>query len=153
MSSALGEPPDSGISRSADATGAATRLSAAASSAGKSARVFHSDGTGAAVYGRAPAEASSRSGSPEAGRPLLQERLDALREVPRSRHLLLDPGLQRELLVHAGERPGVELALAAGVGAGGAGGEPLGQLFDLLLERVVGRHAVHEPPLERLPGW
>src|SRR3954463_15002773 len=87
---------------------------------------------------------ASGLGPLEVGRALGQERLDALHEVARRRHLLLGGRLELELLVHARVDPGVELALGAGVGARGPGGEPLGERLDLGLERVVGRDAVDE---------
>ncbi len=76
--------------------------------------------------------------------------MHALEEVARSGRLLLDVGLELELLVHPGVQPRVELALGAGVGAGRAGREPLGERVDLGLELVVGRDAVDQAPLERL---
>src|SRR3954470_6995732 len=80
---------------------------------------------------------ASGLGPLESGRALGQERLDALHEVARGGHLLLCRGLELELLVHAGIHPRVERALGAGVGAGRAGGEPLGQGVDLGVEGVV----------------
>src|SRR3954468_20498174 len=78
----------------------------------------------------------------ELGRPLAQERLDALHEVARAGHLLLGRRLELELLVHPRVDPRVELALGAGVRAGGSRGQPFVERLDLGLEGVVGRHAV-----------
>src|SRR5215211_3407916 len=89
-------------------------------------------------------------GPREPGRTLAQEGLDALHEVARRGHLLLDRGLELELLVHARVEPRVELALGARVGPRGPRGEALGQRVDLGLEGDVGRHAVDQSPLERL---
>ena len=59
------------------------------------------------------------------------ERADALDEVLRARRLLLDLGLQGELLVQAGEHRGVELALGARVRARRPGGQAGGERVDL----------------------
>src|SRR3954454_25408700 len=79
---------------------------------------------------------ASGLGPLELGRPLAEERLHALHEVAGVRHLLLGRRLELELLVHAGIDPGVELALGAGVGAGGPRGQPLAERLDLGLEGV-----------------
>src|SRR5215210_1473839 len=62
---------------------------------------------------------ASGLGPLELGRALAEEGLDALHEVARRGHLLLDRGLELELVVHPRVQPRVELALGAGVGARG----------------------------------
>src|SRR3954454_7174989 len=102
MSSAFFDPPLSGSTRPA-------RMCRVASKAEGSIWTARS----APASGLAPLEL---------GRPLAQERLDALHEVARAGHLLLGRRLELELLVHPGVDPGVELALGAGVRAGGSRG-------------------------------
>src|SRR4249920_2975599 len=65
-----------------------------------------------------------RSRAGEARVALFRERLDPLREVARGAHLLLDPGLELELLPHPLVEPVVELPLDARVGPGGAVSQP-----------------------------
>src|SRR4051812_10139654 len=64
-----------------------------------------------------------RSSAGELRRALLEERGDPLAEVAGRRHLLLDAGLELELLVEPGVQPGVDLALGARVGLRRTGGE------------------------------
>src|SRR3954467_4142178 len=155
MLSAFGEPPDSGNSSPAWARGAASRSpAAAAGNASSRRRRMRAPGTGPAVYGRDRRRraanrrgVSERSPTAEARRALLHEGLDALEEVAGGRELLLDRRLELQLLLHAGELPGVELPLGAGVGAGRPLREPGGELLRGGLERVVGHHPVDETPL------
>src|SRR5436190_23215746 len=114
------------------------------------ARMWKAESKGERSIWTARSASGSGLGPLELGRPLGQEGLDALHEVARRGHLLLRRRLELELLVHARVDPGVELTLRAGVRAGRPGGQPLGQRVDLGLERVVGRDAVDEAPLERL---
>src|SRR5919197_1426983 len=126
MSSAFGEPPDSGKKRPAEATGAlssepATPATAAQATARRTRRLSLRRPTGAAVYRwagreRAVAGPLPESVSGEARGPAIQERLHALGEVPGGRGLLLDRGLELQLLLHAFVQPRVELDLRAGVG-------------------------------------
>src|SRR4051794_36996855 len=128
MLSAFGEPPDSGNSSPAWACGAASRApAAAAGTASGRRRRMRAPGTGPAVYGRdRRRRAASRRGvrerstTAEARRALLREGPGALGEVPGGRELVLDRRLELQLLLHAGEMPGVELPFDAGVGAGRA---------------------------------
>src|SRR4051795_13158989 len=150
MLSAFGEPPDSGNSSPARACGAASRTpAAAAGSASSRRRRIRAPGTGPAVYGRGRRRRAAdrrgvreRSPTAEAHRALLHEGLDTLGEVAGGRELVLDRRLELQLLLHAGELPGVELALDAGVGAGRALRQPAGELLRRGLERVVGHHPV-----------
>src|SRR5881227_4011419 len=124
MLSAFGEPPDSGNSSPAPASGAASSRR----------RRIRAPGTGPAVYGRDRRRRAAsgrgvreRSSTAEARRALLHEGPDALGEVAGRRELVLDRRLELQLLLHAGEMPGVELALGARVGARGAVGQPGGE--------------------------
>src|SRR3954467_7275132 len=160
MSSAFGEPPDSGVSRSAEATGA--RSSAPVTTArrvrasrrevmrlrrrevSKAAGILFTNGcptaarcppAGAPGLGSGPywcsGLAGGRSAAGETSRSLLQEGRDALDEVIRMRHLALNLGFELQLGVHARVEPGVQLALGARVGRGGAGGQAVDERVDL----------------------
>src|SRR5215210_9351278 len=111
MSSAFFDPPRSGIRMPA-------RMCSAASKAEGS------------IWTARSASASGL-GPLELGRPLAQERLDALHEVAGGGHLLLRRRLELELLVHPRVDPRVELALGARVGPGRARGQPLAERLDL----------------------
>src|SRR4051812_8035516 len=63
----------------------------------------------------------------EAGVPAAQERLDALAEVLGRGELLLEARLERQLLAQPPVHPGVELALARGVGPRRPGRQALGE--------------------------
>src|SRR4051794_28583442 len=158
--SACGEPPDSGEKASPNAV-AARASGASSATARQSARTRRRRIT----WGGAPKtrgilftarRITIRRGwsltASEHGGPALEERRDALGEVAGARHLLLHRGLQGQLLLHAAEDPGVELALGAGVRARRALREPLEQRVGLRREGVIGRHAVDQPPFERPRG-
>src|ERR671922_1862672 len=98
MSLALGDPPCSGV----------TRFASGRRRAGRKAR---DSSRGRPAWASGPGEARG---------PLLNEGHDALQEVLGRRHLLLDVGLQIQLLVHSAVDPVVELTLGPGVGAGWA---------------------------------
>src|SRR5437868_1022953 len=91
-----------------------------------------------------------RSDTLELRRSLLQERERALCEVLGRGLLLLDRGLQFQLLVQPAVQPRVELALGAGVAARRAGGELRGERVAGLLQLAVGVDGVDEAPVERL---
>ena len=87
-----------------------------------------------------------------AGGPLLARRpATPSRKSPDAAISCWIVGLELELLVHAREQPGVELALGAGVGARRArrrAARPSASTS--AVERVVGDDAVDQAPLERL---
>ncbi len=89
---------------------------------------------------------------PKEGNSLLHEGADALREVPAGGHLLLDLRLQLELLLQPGVHAGVELALAAGIGARGALGQVPRERLGGVGQLGVGHDAVDQAPVERGPG-
>src|SRR5215831_1072936 len=70
----------------------------------------------------------------EVGRALAQERGDALDEVGALRELALDRRLQLQVRGHPVIQPVVQLALAARVGAGRAGTQPVQERVRLLRE-------------------
>src|SRR5262245_18209390 len=150
MWSAFGEPPLSGTIAPAKAD------PAKASSAAKATRTASANRRARLVaWVRAKARpilftarrTTGRRRSPacERRRPLLDERGDAFVEVGRAGHLLLDVGLEVELLLHPRVQPVVELALRAGIGASGTGGQAVAQRRDVLGEGGVGEHAVDRP--------
>src|SRR4051812_29137599 len=155
MSSACGEPPDSGENASPKALPVHTRSSISAAGSASAARRRRGRVRRGAAKGsgivftarRATSLAPSASTTGEHGLPALEEGRDALGEVAGGGHLLLDGGLELELLAHARVDPVVELALDPGVRARRAAREPLEQRVGLGLERVVGRDAVDQPPL------
>src|SRR5512132_3716414 len=150
MSSAFGEPPDSGVMKSAEAVAVQVRSSATAASAASASsreRPGRDDGglKAAGILCTWPADGAhpgARSASAERRCALLHEGGHALDEVVGSRHLLLDRGLERELVLHPAEEPRVELALGPRVGLRGAVCQALDEPARLALEGVVGEHAV-----------
>src|ERR671937_1895875 len=160
MSSAFGEPPLSGVIASANAVPVSTNETPSAS---RTADARRRNRRLAGVRAKARRILFTASGEtarrwrdrlyPAEGRlALLDEGRHALGEVARSGHLLLDVGLERELVLHARVEPVVELALAARVGARRPVGQAIAQLGDLLGEVRVGHDAVDQAPLERLRG-
>src|ERR1044072_423802 len=157
MSSALADPPDSGVKKAADATPASAstpRREAANAMVNTRRRVreWASAKAGGILFMRRPSalRPASRprrgpSAAPELGLALLEERGDAFGEVAGLGHLLLHPGLELELLLQSGVKPGVELALGAGVGPCGPGREAPQERTDRGLELVVGDDLVDEP--------
>src|SRR5688500_2442796 len=102
MSSALGEPPDSGVKGSASAAGAAIRdARSAAARAAKSRRRGMPEGKARGSYLQVPprlhlvADASAGVSGPfERGLALLHDREDALLEVARPGEGMLQLGLE-----------------------------------------------------------
>ena len=86
------------------------------------------DGSAGGLYRPAIAHHAAR----EARRALLDEGHRALQEVLAPGHLVLDLGLELELLGHPRVQPVVELALGPGVGARRPGGQARGQRGGLL---------------------
>src|SRR4029079_10670028 len=151
MSSAFGEPPDSGVNVSAKADGAQIRdAKTTALRAVRSRRLGMPVGKAAGSYIRlreglhfVPDDSSARGSDParsrrcgrtsegsdplERGLPLLDEGGHALLEVLGAGELVLEVGLEVELAVEVGIEHPVERALGAGVGARGPGSEPLDQ--------------------------
>src|SRR5271154_5501004 len=99
---ALGEPPDSGVKNA----------SVEGSRWPKAAGILFSPGR----YALDDFCHERLLGAGEACGALLHERRDALQEVRATGHLLLDAGLQLELLGHARVHPVVDLALGRRVG-------------------------------------
>src|SRR3712207_1735320 len=125
MSSALLEPPDSGVKTSANAAGAAIRTaSRAVAEAAMSRRRCMPEGKAAGSYLRPPPRlyfvAVASSGALEDGLPLLHEGLYALLEVLGPGERVLQLGLEVELAVEVRVEHAVERLLGAGVGARGA---------------------------------
>src|SRR5688500_17311928 len=147
MSSALGEPPDSGVNTPAPAGGAnASRAAAATTSEATSTRRFCGRPGRKARWiitvVRPPS--APRSAARERGRALLDEGPDPLHEVVGPGQVVLDLGLQVELAIEVRIEHPVECALAAGVRTSGAGGEPGGQRLGLLQQAPVGVDRVHQ---------
>src|SRR4051794_6432925 len=150
MSSAFGEPPLSGTMALANAvpesTNSRASASATASARRRGRRLAGVRAKARRILFRDPRETGRRwrvgLRASESRLALLDERGHALGEVARGDHLLLDVGLERELLVHPRVEPVVELALGAGVGARRAVGEAVAQRGDLPGERGVRHDAV-----------
>src|SRR3954465_1451538 len=114
MLSACGEPPDSGEKASPKAVVASasgTSSATARHSVSMRRRGITWRGApktrGIVFTARRTTGRHGWSSAPVEHRdPALEERRDALGEVGRARHLLLDRGLQRELLGHRPEHPG-----------------------------------------------
>src|SRR5262249_31330906 len=85
----------------------------------------------------------------EARLALVREGPEPFREVARGRHLLLDLGLQFELLLHPLVEPAVELPFGSRIGPGGAVGEPDQQLGGARRELAVRPDLVDQAPLQR----
>src|SRR5215207_3158956 len=128
MLSALGDPPDSGLTRSAIAPGARARRPTTTARAASPNRRKRRD-----VRDTGPNARASLSAG-EVRKPLLDEGHHALDEVVRAGHLALDLGLELELLVEAPVDAVVELALGPGIGLRGPGGQPVDQLGHALVE-------------------
>src|SRR3954452_7159633 len=107
MRSALGEPPLSGLRRSADAGPARASRATIAAAISVRRRGFRRKAR-RILWVRLRERAL---GAAELGAAFLDERRDAFDEVARGGHLLLDVGLELELGVHPVIEPGVELAL------------------------------------------
>ena len=138
----------------ADAAGAATRPRQARPAARSSRRRragLDRARTAPAVYGRRARDAAGH-------RPLERRRAASRgtpatpsRKSPEAAISCWIDGLELELLVHAREQPGVELALGAGVGArSGRRRAASASASTSRVELVVGDHAVDQAPLERL---
>src|SRR5436309_2539289 len=117
MSSALADPPDCGVRKSADAPVASARTPAteAAKAMAKTRRRVREWGSakagGILFMRRSSAARPSKAGSAakEIGLALGEERSHAFGEITGRHELLLDPRLELELLVQARVEPGVEL--------------------------------------------
>src|SRR4051812_45723518 len=146
MLSACGEPPDSGENASPNAVPVSARSARSAAGSSRATarrrrmrRGGAAKGSGIVVTGRTTtSRAQGRLPTTEPGRAALGECGAPLGEVARRGELLLDRGLDRELLGHALVQPVVELPLHARVRARGARGEPVEQRAGLGLERLVG---------------
>src|SRR3954447_20655635 len=128
MSSAFGEPPDSGVKASENAGPAVTSSPVTAArlavvrmrrrlenvSAWLKAGGSLSTGPTATPCPGAPEFATCPSDAAELRGALGRERRDALGEVPRGRHLLLQPRLELQLVREPAVGPGVELRLGPG---------------------------------------
>src|SRR5215207_7199105 len=159
ISSAFGDPPDSGVRKSANAplaktseptvasSRAATRRRRKEDSGRKAARILLMERRSASPGGeRRGSAALERRGT------LLQEGCHTLREVVRQRLFLLDRGLELELLLEPVVRPRVELPLRPCVRQRRAHCEPLGERVGGSGQPVVGVDGVDETPLERSGG-
>src|SRR5512132_1232174 len=155
MSSALGDPPLSGVNASPNAvpvtTNSRARASRTTSARRRGRRLAGVRAKARRILFRDPGETGRRwrvgLRASEGGRALLDERRHACGEVPRRGHLLLDVRLEPELLLHARVEPVVELALGARVGARRAAGEAVAQPGDLVRELGVGDDAVDQAPI------
>src|SRR5688572_20075501 len=135
MSSACGEPPDSGENASPNAVPASASSSSSASGSADTrtrrrgvVRRGAAKGSGILFTARrTTAFAPAPLTTSEHGAPALRECGDALREVAGGGHLLLDGRLEGQLLGHVAVEPPVELALDARVGARRTRREPLEQ--------------------------
>src|SRR6476469_9914865 len=159
MLSAFGEPPDSGEKKSADAPEAnASRVSAASARLAsrrerrewrerrpKTRRILF-------TARRIATQGGAGSSATEGSLALLEERADALHKVVGLGHLLLDAGLEGELVADPLVEPAVELALRPGVGLRRAAGQALEQRAGLGLEVGVGDDLVDEAPGHGLLG-
>src|SRR4051795_263702 len=99
-----------------------------------------------------PTPLGPASCSGESWRALLHEGPYALHEVGRTRQLVLELGLQVELLVHVRVDRLVQRLLGRRVGARGPGGEALDHCLGRGQQLVVGVDGVDEAPVERLLG-
>src|SRR5215472_6057130 len=93
-----------------------------------------------------------RSDAGEVRRALFGEGPDPFREVARFAHLLLDLGLELELLAHALVEPVVELPLDARVGPGGAVGQLGHEPGGALLKLIVRPDLVDQAPFQGQAG-
>src|ERR687895_2326307 len=161
MSFAFSDPPDSGVNRSAEAPGAASRnaVSAATRAASRTTRVRRLGKAGGS-YLRSPRglhfvaaapnrPVAARSRPFECGVALLEECGHTLLEVARARQGVLQLGLEVELAVEVRVEHSVEGPPRGCVRAGGSLRETLDQLVCALEKLVVRKHSIHQPPVER----